>query len=68
MRDVQLAEEHQRRRDNFKKERDNTLNMRDELNKSWKHDDAKFRETVKQKEIKVFTNNNGNFNFHNEYW
>lgn len=67
MRDVQLAEEHQRRRDDFKKQRDNTLNMRDELNKSWKNDDTAFRNTVKQKELKVFTNNNDNFNFHNEY-
>lgn len=68
MRDVQLAEEHNRRRDMFKQERDNTLKMRDELNTTWKNDDKGFRDTVKQKELKVFTNNNGNFNFHNNYW
>lgn len=67
MRDVQLAEEHNRRRDLFKQERDNTLKMRDELNTTWKNDDKGFRDTVKQKEMKVFTNNNGNFNFHNNY-
>lgn len=55
MQDVQLAETHQKRIEDWKNERNNTVKDRSILNQTWNNDDSKLRETVKGKEKKIFT-------------
>lgn len=55
MQDVQLAETHQKRIEDWKSQRDNTVKDRSVLNQTWNNDDSKLRETVKGKEKKIFT-------------
>jgi len=55
MQDVQLAETHTKRIEDWKNERENTVKDRSILNQTWNNEDSKLRETVKGKEKKIFT-------------
>jgi len=55
MKDLQLAEEHQRRKTQWKTEKANTVVDRTNLNSTWQKDDSKLRDTIKDKENKIFT-------------
>jgi len=55
MQDVQLAETHTKRIEDWKNERGNTVKDRSILNQTWNNEDSKLRETVKGKEKKIFT-------------
>jgi len=55
MQDVQLAETHNKRIEDWKNERGNTVKDRSILNQTWNNEDSRLRETVKGKEKKIFT-------------